>query len=70
VRLSIVRDAATDEVSVAVGSLGGRGAWLCRTESCVAMLLKRRPLARALKVELCADAYPRLAESLRVVAHE
>jgi uncharacterized protein len=70
VRLSVVRETATDELSVAVGSLGGRGAWLCLTEACVAMLLKRRLLARALRVELGPDAYSGLAESLRVVAHE
>jgi uncharacterized protein len=67
VRLSVARETATDEVSVAVGVLGGRGAWLCPTESCVVLLLKRRPLARALKVELPADVYGRLALELSVL---
>jgi predicted RNA-binding protein YlxR (DUF448 family) len=65
VRLSVARETATDELSVAVGSLGGRGAWLCPTEACVAVLLKRRPLARALKVELSVPIYEALGVELR-----
>ena len=64
VRLSIVRDAATDDVSVAVGHLGGRGAWLCRAEGCVSMLLKRGPLSRALRCEVPPDAYLDLAQQI------
>lgn len=66
VRISVVRNpAATDDLSVAVGQLGGRGAWLCPTPVCVALLLKRRPLSRALRCEVPPDAYLTIADRVR-----
>ncbi len=59
-----VYDAATDHVSVAVGRFGGRGSWLCPTQTCVALLVKRRPLSRALRCETPPDAYAALATQL------
>ena len=74
VRISVVHDvtdhdvfdhdAATDRVSVAVGRFGGRGTWLCPAQTCVALLVKRRPLSRALRCEIPPDAYAALATEL------
>jgi len=42
----------------------GRGAYLCRTETCRALAERRRALERAIRVTMTADDWGRLREGI------
>jgi predicted RNA-binding protein YlxR (DUF448 family) len=62
----LVRLAVDADGSVVPGpTLAGRGAWLCRGEtSCLTSALRRKALAKALRVEIGAEAAAELRQRL------
>lgn len=44
------------------GKMDGRGAYLCRDNSCIAAAEKKKSLNRALKSEICQEIYEKLKE--------
>lgn len=51
----------------ATGKLAGRGAYLCRSEVCLAQAMKRRQLSRALGVAVSEEAAAAVQQDLRAV---
>ncbi len=48
------------------GRLPGRGAYVCKSEACIKLLAKKKPLARAFSVPVPAEVYARLEEEFLV----
>lgn len=65
---TLVRVVRTPEGKVTVdptGKANGRGAYLCREETCVNRLLKTKPLGKILGAEVEDGLYETLSEVLR-----
>jgi len=60
----IVRTPAGDIVADETGRVAGRGAYICRTEACLELAIKKGGLSRALKTPLPPDLRAALAGSL------
>lgn len=60
--LRIVRS-PEGEVSLDLsGRLPGRGAYVCKSEACIKLLAKRKPLAKAFSVPVPEEVYARIEE--------
>jgi predicted RNA-binding protein YlxR (DUF448 family) len=58
---------APDRKSLAVGALGGRGAWLCRgSEPCLVEAVRRDAFTRALRAPLSRDAIEALSLAVAI----
>ncbi len=44
------------------GRLPGRGAYVCKTEACMKLLTKRKPLSKVFSVPVPGEVYARLEE--------
>jgi len=60
--IRVVRSPSGDVTLDERGKLPGRGAYLCASLECIEKARKTRALSRALKTEIGADVYDRLAE--------
>lgn len=64
--LRIVRS-PSGEVSLDFsGRLPGRGAYVCKTEACIKLLAKKKPLARVFNVPVPDEVYRRIEEEFLV----
>lgn len=63
--LRIVRTPTGEILFDPTGKKSGRGAYVCRDESCLSRALQSRTLASALKVEIDNETIKNLQETLR-----
>ncbi len=60
--LRIVRTPEGEVMLDFSGRLAGRGAYVCKTEACIRLLAKRKPLAKVFSVPVPEEVYARLEE--------
>lgn len=68
--IRVVRNADKEIIVDETGKVNGRGAYVCKSETCINQIIKSRKLSRTFQVEVPDEVYTKLKNVIEIKSKE
>lgn len=68
--IRVVRNADKEIVVDITGKANGRGAYVCKTETCIQQIIKNKKLSRTFQMEVPDEVYVKLKDIIEIKSEE